>query len=58
MPGDLIWTGTPPGVILGHENPVWLKDGDVVEVSIEGIGTCINKVEFSTKEDKSFKAKF
>jgi len=40
-PGDLIFTGTPDGVILGYpeEEQVWLKAGDEVEVSIEGIGT-------------------
>ena len=39
MPGDLIFTGTPEGVIQGHpENErVWLKTGDVVEVEIEGL---------------------
>lgn len=39
MPGDLIFTGTPEGVIQGHpENErVWLKAGDVVEVEIEGL---------------------
>lgn len=45
-PGDIIFTGTPSGVILGYpeEKKVWLKAGDVMEVSIEGIGTLINKL--------------
>ena len=37
--GDMIFTGTPDGVILGMEDPVWLQKGDVAEVTIEGIGT-------------------
>ncbi|AEO53884.1 Fumarylacetoacetase-like protein [Thermothelomyces thermophilus ATCC 42464] len=47
MPGDLIFTGTPQGVGMGRNPQVWLKDGDVVEVELEGVGTCTNKVEFS-----------
>lgn len=31
---------------MGRKPQVWLKDGDVVEVSLEGVGSCINKVEF------------
>lgn len=44
FPGDNIFTGTPSGVILGHEkgNRVWLKSGDKVEVIIENIGTLTN----------------
>lgn len=38
-PGDIISTGTPPGVGLGMKPPVFLKDGDVVELGIEGLGT-------------------
>ena len=37
--GDLIFTGTPAGVGAGMEPPAWLEPGDVVEVSIEGLGT-------------------
>ncbi len=37
-PGDLISTGTPPGVGLGMKPPVYLKPGDVVELEIEGLG--------------------
>jgi 2,4-didehydro-3-deoxy-L-rhamnonate hydrolase len=36
--GDLISTGTPPGVGLGMKPPTYLKDGDVVELEIEGLG--------------------
>ena len=38
-PGDLINTGTPPGVGMGFTPPVWLQPGDVVELGIEGLGT-------------------
>ncbi|RAL63504.1 hypothetical protein DID88_003924 [Monilinia fructigena] len=51
LPGDLIFTGTPQGVGMGRKPQVWLKDGDVVEVGLEGVGSIINKVEFTkTKE--------
>jgi len=38
-PGDVISTGTPPGVGMGLKPPRFLKDGDVVELGIEGLGT-------------------
>jgi 2-keto-4-pentenoate hydratase/2-oxohepta-3-ene-1,7-dioic acid hydratase in catechol pathway len=38
-PGDLINTGTPPGVALGMTPPAWLQPGDVVELGIEHLGT-------------------
>jgi 2-keto-4-pentenoate hydratase/2-oxohepta-3-ene-1,7-dioic acid hydratase in catechol pathway len=38
-PGDLINTGTPPGVGMGLQPQVWLKAGDVMELGIEGLGT-------------------
>ena len=46
-PGDIIFTGTPAGVILGYPEGkrVWLKSGDEVSVSIEKIGTLINKLK-------------
>lgn len=37
--GDFITTGTPPGVGMGQNPPWYLKKGDVVELSIEGLGT-------------------
>ncbi|XP_033757150.1 LOW QUALITY PROTEIN: fumarylacetoacetate hydrolase domain-containing protein 2-like [Pecten maximus] len=43
-PGDLILTGTPPGVGVFRKPPEFLKRGDVVECEIEGIGSVINKV--------------
>ena len=38
-PGDLIDTGTPPGVGMGMQPPVWLKAGDVMELGIDGLGS-------------------
>lgn len=38
LPGDIISTGTPSGVGLGLDPPIYLKDGDVVELGIEGLG--------------------
>lgn len=43
-PGDIITTGTPSGVGLGMEPQVWLRDGDVVEAGIEGIGSITNTI--------------
>jgi 2-keto-4-pentenoate hydratase/2-oxohepta-3-ene-1,7-dioic acid hydratase in catechol pathway len=42
--GDLIFTGTPPGVGFARKPPVYLKGGDVVEVEIEGLGLLRNPV--------------
>jgi 2-keto-4-pentenoate hydratase/2-oxohepta-3-ene-1,7-dioic acid hydratase in catechol pathway len=39
MPGDIISTGTPPGVGMGMKPPRYLKAGDVVELGIEGLGS-------------------
>ena len=38
LPGDVISTGTPAGVGLGHKPPQYLRAGDVVEWGIEGLG--------------------
>lgn len=43
-PGDLIFTGTPPGVGMARKPPVYLKAGDVVEVEIDGLGLLRNPV--------------
>ena len=37
-PGDIITTGSPPGVISGMKDPVWMKPGDVIECHVEGLG--------------------
>ena len=42
--GDVIITGTPSGVAMGMNPPVWLKDGDVIECEIEDIGVLRNTV--------------
>lgn len=44
LPGDLIYTGTPPGVGAARKPPVFLKAGDEVEVEIEKIGVLRNTV--------------
>ena len=43
-PGDIIATGTPEGVGLGRTPPEYLKDGDVVETEVEGIGVLRNRI--------------
>ena len=43
-PGDVIATGTPSGVGFARQPPVFLKDGDVMEVEIEGLGVLANQV--------------
>lgn len=43
-PGDIIATGTPSGVAMGMNPPQWLKDGDVIEAEVEGIGILQNTV--------------
>lgn len=45
LPGDILSTGTPAGVGLGFNPPVYLKEGDVVELGIEGLGTQKQKVK-------------
>ncbi|KAI5818276.1 hypothetical protein BZA77DRAFT_244037 [Pyronema omphalodes] len=44
--GSLVMTGTPSGVGMGMNPPQYLKDGDVVEVSIEKLGTLTNTIKF------------
>ena len=44
LPGDVISTGTPPGVGLGMKPPVYLKAGDVMELGIDGLGISKQKV--------------
>jgi 2-keto-4-pentenoate hydratase/2-oxohepta-3-ene-1,7-dioic acid hydratase in catechol pathway len=43
-PGDVVATGTPPGVGFARKPPVYLKDGDIVEVEIDGLGTLRNPI--------------
>jgi hypothetical protein len=44
LPGTVVMTGTPAGVGVGRKPPLWLKPGDEVSVTIEGIGTLTNPV--------------
>jgi 2,4-didehydro-3-deoxy-L-rhamnonate hydrolase len=45
LPGDIISTGTPAGVGLGMDPQVYLKDGDVMELGIDGLGTAKQNVK-------------
>ncbi|AMP97716.1 Ureidoglycolate lyase [Pedobacter cryoconitis] len=49
LPGDVISTGTPAGVGLGFNPPVYLKAGDVVELGIDGLGTSRQEVKAYVK---------
>jgi len=44
-PGDVVVTGTPSGVGYARNPPLWLKEGDTVEVTVEGLGTLTNMVK-------------
>jgi len=44
LPGDVIATGTPGGVGAARTPPLWLRDGDLVEVDIPGVGLLVNPV--------------
>ena len=43
-PGDVITTGSPPGVISGMKDPQWMKSGDVMECHVDGLGCLVTKV--------------
>jgi 2-keto-4-pentenoate hydratase/2-oxohepta-3-ene-1,7-dioic acid hydratase in catechol pathway len=43
-PGDVIATGTPPGVGFARKPPIFLKPGDIVEIEVEGLGVLSNPV--------------
>ena len=45
LPGDIIVTGTPPGVGVGQNPPVFLKHGDVMRLGIEGLGEQLQNVK-------------
>jgi 2,4-diketo-3-deoxy-L-fuconate hydrolase len=49
LPGDVIATGTPSGVGLAMDPPRFLKEGDVVEIEVEGIGVLRNPIVASTR---------
>jgi 2-keto-4-pentenoate hydratase/2-oxohepta-3-ene-1,7-dioic acid hydratase in catechol pathway len=44
-PGDIVVTGTPSGVGFARKPPVWMNDGDVCEVEIEGVGLLRNPIK-------------
>ena len=44
--GDIISTGTPAGVAMSMKEPRYLKDGDIVEITIEKLGTIRNRIVF------------
>ncbi|HEX2913643.1 MAG TPA: fumarylacetoacetate hydrolase family protein [Chloroflexia bacterium] len=43
-PGDIVLTGTPPGVGMARNPKIWLKPGDTVEIEIENVGLLVNPV--------------
>jgi acylpyruvate hydrolase len=43
-PGDIIFTGTPSGVGFARTPPVWMKNGDICEVEIQGVGVLSNPI--------------
>jgi len=53
QPGDVIATGTPGGVGAARRPPVWLKDGDLVEVAISGLGVLSNPVRDESLDMRS-----
>ena len=48
----LLTVRMPQCVGMGRKPQLWLKDGDVVEVSLEGVGSCVNRVEFEKSKSK------
>jgi len=49
-PGDVIFTGTPGGVIMGSQSPAYLKAGDLVRVEIDKLGHIENRVVLGSTE--------
>ncbi len=43
-PGDVLFTGTPEGVILGREEKIWLKAGDEIVCEVAGVGRLVNRL--------------
>lgn len=52
-PGDVILTGTPAGVGAARNPPRFLQDGDLIEISVEGIGTLSNQVVRQVHQDQA-----
>ena len=51
-PGDVIATGTPAGVGFGLDPPKFLRPGDVIEISVSGLGTLRNQVAYPSSENQ------
>ncbi len=49
-PGDILFTGTPPGVGVARTPPVFLKDGDICEIEIDGLGVLRNPCKAGTSD--------
>lgn len=54
-----VWTpeiadvvASPQGVGSGRKPPLWLRDGDIVEVGLECVGNCVNKIEYVKSRPK------
>jgi 2-keto-4-pentenoate hydratase/2-oxohepta-3-ene-1,7-dioic acid hydratase in catechol pathway len=52
-PGDVVVMGTPAGVGMARNPPLWMKHGDVVEVEIEAVGTLVNPIQDEVVSPKS-----
>ncbi len=52
-PGDVIATGTPGGVGFARQPPVWLKDGDTLEIAVEGVGRIAHRVVSEERDGRS-----
>jgi len=52
LPGDIVSTGTPFGVGLGHKPPRYLVDGDVVELGIDALGSARQRVRAYSQDDR------
>jgi 2-keto-4-pentenoate hydratase/2-oxohepta-3-ene-1,7-dioic acid hydratase in catechol pathway len=50
QPGDVISTGTPPGVGLGQKPPLYLRAGDLVQLGVDGLGTQKQRVVAEASE--------
>lgn len=46
-PGDIVTTGTPPGVAMGMDPQQWLKDGDIITLGVDGLGEQRQRVVFA-----------
>jgi 2-keto-4-pentenoate hydratase/2-oxohepta-3-ene-1,7-dioic acid hydratase in catechol pathway len=56
QPGDVVLTGTPAGVGAARRPPRWLRDGDVVEITVGGVGTLRNPVVRASSPDAGLRS--